>query len=257
MTAETIWQISQNHLNLFSTCPRKFQYTYLEKLSSPCVTQAQNHLNLGNRFHRLIQQRELSLPVDRLLASDQQLAQSFQALAEIAPEVVYPQEKTWREAEHRRTLLKEYFLLIGIYDLLILSAEKAQIIDWKTYAQPKDKTTLANNWQTRLYRYLLAETSTYLPEQIEFTYWFIKVPEKPRSISFSYSQVEHEATAEELDQLLMQLEVYYQNYQKKKVPFPQVEPERGYCWDCSFKVPCQRHLQSEAIRLSDIEEQPI
>ena len=257
MMTEKIWQISQNHLNLLSTCPRKFQSTYLDQFTSPCLTQGQNQLNLGNRFHRFMQQRELGLPVERILASDPPLAESFQALADRAPNIVYPQPDTWREAEHRRTLLKDHFLLIGIYDLLILSAEKARIIDWKTYAQPKNKITLANHWQTRLYRYLLAETSDYFPQQIELTYWFVKGPQEPRSLTFSYSQAEHEATAQDLNQLLMQLDTYYENYQKKQVPFPQVEPELGYCWECSFKVPCQRHLKAELIQLSDIEEQPI
>ena len=254
---ETIWQISQNHLNLLATCPRKFQYTYLEQFTSPCITQGQNHLNLGNRFHRFMQQRELGLPVDSILASDQRLASSFQALANIAPEVVYPQAGTWRDAEHRRTLLTGHFLLIGIYDLLILSTKKAQIIDWKTYAQPKNKKTLVNNWQTRLYRYLLEETSDYSPEQIELTYWFIKVPQEPCSLTFSYSQAEHEATAQELNGLLRELDKNHKKYQDSKALFPPVEPEQGYCWECPFQLPCQPHLKSEKVNLSEVEEQPI
>lgn len=254
---EVIWQLSQNHLHLLSTCPRKFQYTYLEQFTSPCLPQRQNNLNLGNRFHRLMQQRELGLPVEKLLATDKQLATSFQALAAVAPQIVFPQPQTWRKAEHRRTYLKGNFLLVGIYDLLILSQNKAEIIDWKTYAQPPHSENLANHWQTRLYKYLLAETSHYSPEQIQFTYWFIHVPQQPTAVTFSYNHTEHEKTEEDLNQLLTQLTTYYKKYQINQVPFPQVEPEQGVCIECPFTRPCQRHLQPEEILFSEVEEQHI
>jgi ATP-dependent exoDNAse (exonuclease V) beta subunit len=57
-------------------------------------------------------------------------------------------------------------LLTVIYDLLIEAEDNAQILDWKTYPQPKEQNRLAKDWQTRLYLYVLAETSDYLPEQI-------------------------------------------------------------------------------------------
>jgi len=254
---EAIWQLSQNHLHLFSTCPRKFQYTYLEQFTSPCISPQQNSLNLGNRFHRLMQQRELGLPIASILATDKRLATSFEALATVAPQVVFPQPQTWRQPEHRRTFLKGNFLLIGIYDLLILSEDTAQIIDWKTYAQPPHSENLANHWQTRLYKYLLAETSDYSPEQIQFTYWFIHVPQQPTSITFSYDHTEHTKTDQELNQLLTQLNLYYKKYQQDQIPFPQVEPEKGHCLECPFTRPCQRNFQPEKISFSEVEEQSI
>jgi hypothetical protein len=204
-----------------------------------------------------MQQRELGLPVERILATDQQLATSFQALATVAPQVVFPQPQTWRQAEHRRTFLKGNFLLIGIYDLLILSQNKAEIIDWKTYAQPPHSETLARHWQTRLYKYLLAETSNYSPEQIQFTYWFIHVPQQPTAVTFSYNHTEHQQTEEELNQLLAQLDIYYKNYQANDIPFPQVEPEQGACLGCPFTLPCQRQIKTEETGFSEIEEQRI
>ncbi|AFZ45967.1 hypothetical protein PCC7418_3863 [Halothece sp. PCC 7418] len=256
-TNATIWQLSQNHLNLLSTCPRKFQYTYLEQFTSPCLAQRQSELTLGNRFHHFMQQRELGLPIERILAADPPLAQSFRSLAEVAPKVVDPQPHTWRQAEHRRTIRKGNFLLIGIYDLLILSENQAQIIDWKTYPQPQNRATLAKHWQTRLYQYLLAETSNYPPEKIQLTYWFISVPQKPTSLTFSYNQAQHETTEQELNQLLTQLEFDRKNYQKNKVLFPQVEPQKGYCFNCPFTLPCQRYLDLNQVCFSEVEEETI
>ena len=255
--SQPIWQLSQNHLELLSTCRRKFQSTYLEQFTSPCLPQRQSSLTLGNRFHHFMQQRELGLPVERILATDPPLARSFHALAKVAQEVVNPQPETWRDAEHRRSVRQGNFLLIGIYDLLILSHTQAQIIDWKTYPQPPNQANLAQHWQTRLYQYLLAATSSYPPEKIQLTYWFIHVPQKPTSVTFSYDQAKHEATQQELNQLLTQLESDYENYQKNKVLFPQVEPQKGYCGQCPFAVPCQRHDTTNALTFSEVEEQVI
>ncbi len=250
---ETIWQLSQNHLNILSTCARKFQYTYLEQLISPYLSQ-QGELNLGNRFHHLMQQRELGLEIADLLAADPPLQKSFNTLAEAAPNLVDPQPNTWRQAEHRRTFLKGNFLLTGIYDLLILSEKEALIIDWKTYPQPPDLKQLENNWQTRLYLYLLGKTAPYLPEQIKFTYWFINVPQKPTSVTFAYTQEKQKATAEELTKLLTMLDRHHQRYQENKESFPQVEVSKGYCQDCPFQIPCGRDSKTNEVLFSEIEE---
>jgi len=250
----TIWQLSQTHLNIFATCPRKFQYIYLEQLMSPYAGE-QSQFNLGNRFHRFMQQRELGLSTDTILATDKPLRKSFEALAQAAPSIVNPQPQTWRKAEHLRTYLKGNFLLTGIYDLLIVSSTKATIIDWKTYSQLPNRKQLANNWQTRLYLYLLAETSNYSPEDIELTYWFIN-PKQTTPITFSYDTEKHEATDHQLTELLNQLSAYWKNYQQTNQPFPQVEESQGYCQSCPFTIPCNRHPKShqEEIGLDEVEE---
>lgn len=251
-----ICRLSQNHLNLFSTCPRKFQHIYLDQFTSPCTTQQQTNLSLGNRFHRFMQQRELGVPIDDILATDQALQDSFSAIAAAAPTIIYPQAETSRYPENRRTLLHGNFLLTGIYDLLILSKNQAQIIDWKTYPKPPQEETLANNWQTRLYLYLLAKTSSYLPESITFTYWFIKVPHKPTAATFSYSQEQHEATEKELTQLLNQLSDYWHKYETNKQPFPKVKESQSqtYCFKCPFNAACGRCQESDNFKPSEIEE---
>ena len=251
---ESIWQLSQTHLNLLSICPRKFQYTYLEKFTSPCIAQPQSHLTLGNRFHRLMQQRELGLSIEGILAADEPLKQSFEALAKVAPNVVYGEGNTWRDAEHRRILRQGKFLFTGIYDLLILKESEAEIIDWKTYPKPANQEAIETNWQTRLYLYLLTETSNYVPEQIKFTYWFIKVPQTPKAVTFQYNQTKHETTKKELSELLKQLETYYKKYQEQKEPFPQVEESKGFCVECPFTLPCGRNLETEKVSPEAVEE---
>ena len=243
-TQTSLWRISQGQLNIIERCPRQFQHTYLEQLASPANPEQQEKQNLGSRFHLLMQQREMGLPIDTLLQEDEDMQQWMAAFAQAAPEIVYPSldEQTFRDSEHYRTLQVENYLLTVVYDLLIADADHAQILDWKTYPKPPTKRQLQNNWQTRLYLYVLAETSEYLPENISMTYWFVQSEAKSKNIKnikFNYTSLQHEQTIKKLNNLLKKLTNYLTNYEKGK-PFPQVQEGSKHCDYCQYAPRCQR-----------------
>ena len=218
MPDQDLIRLSQSHLNLLSICPPKFQQVYIDCLGSLPAPEQQDTMEWGSRFHLLMQQRELALPIEPLLATDTELDSSLKALIQATPELA-PDPKIWREAEHCRTLSIDNFLLTVIYDLLIAENDRAIILDWKTYRQPLGSKKLRQNWQTRLYLYVLIETSEYKPEQVQMTYWFVKFG-KPKNITIKYSESEHQQTKQELTVLLSNLEVWLQNYQKFHTDFP-------------------------------------
>ncbi len=243
-------RLSQGQLNLLKTCPRKFQHIYLEQLGTHVSPEQQEHLTWGSRFHLIMQQRELGLPVESLVREDAQLQHWVTALVNAAPEILTKAPQTFRESEHCRTLSFQGYLLTVIYDLLIEDKSCAEIIDWKTYPQPKDRQWLAQDWQTRLYLYILAETSDYLPEQISMSYWFVKSQSGPQSLKFRYNQAQHEQTRQHLTQQLIWLTEWQQCYEKGE-PFPQVELSTGRCRDCNFAVRCHRTSESPAVSSKD------
>jgi hypothetical protein len=198
--------LSQAHLNLLETCPPQFQRIYLDQLASPLSPEQQEKLNWGNQFHRLMQQQQMGLSIDTLFAEDEQLQQAISSLIEIIPHRGKSEEIIWQEAEHCRTLRLDNYLLTVIYDLLLIEDDRAEIFDWKTYLQPENSEKLANNWQTRLYLYVLAETSNFLPEQISLTYWFVKVPKVPQSLTFKYNRRQHKKNKKDLTHLLSLLD---------------------------------------------------
>jgi PD-(D/E)XK nuclease superfamily len=234
-------RLSQGQLNLLTTCPRKFQHTYLEQLSSPTTLEQQEKLAWGSRFHLLMQQRELGLPIDLLVQEDAQLQRWVTGLVGAAPEILTPnpQSEIFRESEHRRTLNFGDDLLTVIYDLFVASPNSAQIFDWKTYPLPKKQGWLAQNWQTRLYIYVLAETSDYAPEQISMTYWFVQSEPEPKSLKFTYNWDKHEQTKRDLTRLLNQLKIWLQNYEQGE-PFPQIPEKEEECDRCSFAGRCNK-----------------
>lgn len=200
----------------------------------------QTKTQLGSDFHLLMHQRELGLPIEPILARSPQLNMWMQAMLQTAPELFQADDRTWRESEHVRTLAIDNYLFTAIYDLVILQPDRAEIIDWKTYPLPRYKKDLDLEWQTRLYLYLLAETSKYLPKQMTFTYWFIQSTPKPKSVQISYTLKQHRQTKVDLLALLAKLSQWLDAPLGSREPFPQVSASTGLCQSCNFAPRCQR-----------------
>jgi hypothetical protein len=178
------------------------------------------------------------------------------SFANAAPEILnsVSNNQTFRESEHYRTLQVQDYLFTVIYDLLIADNQQAQILDWKTYPKPLNKRKLEQNWQTRLYLYVLAETSDYLPENISMTYWFVQSEGKPQSVKFSYSNIQHQKTVKKLNQILTRLTYWIERYYHKE-PFPQ-EPEGSKACDyCQYTKRCNRQSRTEDIHSLATSEQ--
>lgn len=199
-------RLSQRHLNLLENCPPKFKQLYISQDNLVPNPENEERQVWGSQFHLLMQQRELGLPIDSILTTENELADSLEALIKEVPELSTSPAQANRAAEHYRTLGVNNYLLSVIYDLVITQGDRAQILDWKTYLKPQNKKDLARDWQTRLYMYVLAETSNYPPEQISMTYWFVKLPKKPQSHTFQYSYKLHQQTKQDLISLLTNLD---------------------------------------------------
>ncbi len=237
-------RLSQRHLKILETCPRQFQHIYLDRLTAIQESRTQ----FGSDFHMLMQQRELGLPIEPILARSPELKRWMEAILTTAPELFAPDSTAWRESEHVRTLAipqsggcaNDNYLFTAIYDLVILKPNRAEIIDWKTYPLPKYKKDLCSEWQTRLYLYMLAETSNYLPKQIDFTYWFIKSSPHPKSVRIDYTNKQHRQTEQDLRTLLSKLTNWLYEYRSHGEQFPQVAASTGSCQKCNFAPRCGR-----------------
>jgi CRISPR/Cas system-associated exonuclease Cas4 (RecB family) len=241
MTAiSAITPISQGHLNSWEICRRKYQYSFLEELNLPeadLQSKKNKNLLLGSNFHLLMQQKELGLDVAVLASSDPKL-QSWLTAFEHKPPAMIDGD---RLCEHRRTLEmslhhsensdrgQEYFVLTAIYDFLILGDRQAQILDWKTHQVAIAADKLKTNWQTRLYLYLLAKTTNYAPEQLSMTYWFANTAE---SVIIGYSQVEHDQTEKNLQQILKAI--------SQAQDYPKLVIDSHDCKYCEFRDRCDR-----------------
>jgi len=244
MAAKPLIHLSQSQLQILEACPRKFQHRYLEQLSPPPPPLEQDRLTWGSNFHLIMQQRELGLPVEPLIAEDEAMSNALAALLIAAPELFATLPQTVRSPEHPLTWELQGYLFTAIYDLFIANPSTVQIIDWKTYQKPQTSQFLVQQWQTKLYLYLLAATGRYSPEQISMTYWFVRTT-PPQQVTIAYSQQLHQEIHQELSDLLEDLDTYLEQYQSQGLGFSQVSPTAGLCLGCSFAARCGRGDRSQ------------
>jgi hypothetical protein len=254
--------LTQGHLSLLETCPRKFQQIFLEGLAVPLSPDVQASQQWGSRFHLLMQQRELGLTLPTTLADEEHLRACMAALIDQSPELFRPDPQAFRQSEHRRSLTFNGYSLTVIYDLLIWRPESALIVDWKTYLQMPSRTRLAQDWQTRLYLYVLVETTDLLPEQVAMSYWFVRHRNgetgtfEPQEVRIAYSSRQHGQTHQDL----LNLTTALRDYQQRR-EFPQVGWVGEMCDRCLFAAPCGRLPEAAAAAslptLAEIEEVPL
>ncbi|MEM6592951.1 MAG: PD-(D/E)XK nuclease family protein, partial [Cyanobacteria bacterium P01_C01_bin.73] len=240
--------LSQGHLNVLSQCDRRFQYLFLEGLIVPPSPDQQASLDWGSRFHLVMQQRQMGLPTEQITAQDAELQASLEQLLIAAPEVLSPPkgEGTLHQSEHRRTLSFNNYLLTAIYDLVHLTPNRGEIFDWKTYLVPRKRAYLERDWQSRLYLFLLAETTDLPPEALSITYWFVRSRDPqtqalhPQKETIQYSRLRHQQTRQDLTTISDRLTRQIAALQTQAAMFPKVDLAKGYCDTCPFAVRCQR-----------------
>jgi hypothetical protein len=189
-----------------------------------------------------MQQREMGLVIAPILAHDTELQECLQKLKRKAPQLFDTTGETFRQSEHERSLVFNHYWFTVVYDLLRLWRDQAEIVDWKTYLKPKHRQYLKDDWQTRLYLYVLVETTHYIPEQVAISYWFVRAEtpdtqeQEPQQVRIQYSDTAHGQTRHDLQQLTDQLTTYLEHPE----PFPQVPLGSQMCDACPFAVRCQR-----------------
>lgn len=225
------WHLSQSQLTLFQTCPPQFQRVYLEKYDSINNLTMEEKSKWGKQFHLLMQQYNLGLNINLIQNDDSELVNSVKSLICETADIWQDTKIKLREAEYQLNYKLGKYLFSVIYDLLVLYEDKAIIFDWKTFFDQEKERKIKENWQTKLYLYILAENFNYYPEQISFIYWFVKLPNKPKSLIINYNKQKHLQTEKELKSLLLQLETYYQDYTENKIDFP----HHHQCHKCFYR----------------------
>ncbi|MDB9525386.1 PD-(D/E)XK nuclease family protein [Oscillatoria sp. CS-180] len=251
-------RLSQGQLTLLEYCPRRFQHTILESLSVPASPALMEGQKWGDRFHLLMQQREMGLPIDPVLSHDEELQTCLQKLIAKAPELFDTRGETFRQSEHERSLTFNNYWFTVVYDLLRQWDDHAEIIDWKTYLRPRSLPFLQQDWQTRLYLYVLVESTNYVPSQVSMTYWFVRAEtpnaqtQDPQKVYIPYSNAIHQQTSQDIERLTHQLTQLLESNK----PFPQVPLDSPRCDACPFAIRCQRGeaRSSDSIKLPSLDE---
>ncbi len=211
-------------------------------MESEPAQQHEDHLQQGARFHQLVQQHQLGLPIERLtaLVMDETLQRWWDNYLAHPIRDLPAQRLT-------ETLLAAPlagYRLLAKYDLLAVEPGRAVIVDWKT-SQPHAKRpkpdSLLNRLQTRVYRFILIEAGAHLnngtpfePEQVDMIYWFAEFPEQP--YRFPYTSAQYHADREALQTLIEEI----QGLEPSQFT---LTPQEKNCVFCRYRSLCERGIR--------------
>ena len=259
MTLPANFQFSQNSLQDYVNCPRLFELRYLLRcrwpaLQSEPVLEMEHLLEQGSRFHQLVHQHTLGIPVEQLsnLAQDQDLQLWWENYLHSAPLNGLPVR---RMPEYTLTSSFANYRIIAKYDLVAIEpGQRAVIFDWKTASRKPSRFNLKERLQTRIYPFLLVEAGAYLngsrpiqPEQVEMIYWFTNFPDEPEH--FVYSQAEYQSDRAYLLKLIQEI----QNH--KEGQFLNTSAEKR-CLFCNYRSLCNRGAEAGDWQRQDEETEP-
>jgi hypothetical protein len=160
--------------------------------------------HLGEQFHLVMQQSLMGLPIAELLDSNKTLAQWFSQLKSLAPEIWTEEPNTWKAFNYCCECTFENVVIQSNFDLIIYRYEQAEIVNWTARPMP-NLETIALDWKTQLDLFLIAQTDSYLPEQIRLTYWFLNEISDPIKVSLHYNSSCYRAFKSRLAQTISKL----------------------------------------------------
>jgi len=246
MTLPPTFQFSQNSLQDYVDCPRRFQLRYLLQQPWPAVeseplAEYERLLEQGLRFHQLAQRHNLGLPEAELAKSidDPDLHRWWHNYLASPPPGL---PTAVRRPEVTLSAPLGGYRLMARYDLLALDPQRrAVVVDWKTNQKRPDSAALAGRLQTRIYRYVLVEAGTTLnngqplaPEQVTMIYWFAAYPALPEILAYDGAQ--YAADAAYLADLVARIAAHAASGEAE---WP-LTPNERLCRFCTYRSLCDR-----------------
>lgn len=234
--------LTQSALRDFAECRRRFQLRYLQQLpwpQAPLYGDTAVATARGREFHRLLERHFLGIPVDEEALSDTVLRGWWASFARSG--LAFPDGRRW--LEHELTIPAGDHFLSGRFDLLIVTelADRvtAHLYDWKT-SRPRPVEKLRQDWQTRLYLAMLAQSGSALTEgerplaadNLAMTYWYAAEPDVPRTIR--YSSDSHARNWAQILDLVAQI-----NRAQRQDAWT-LTADLSRCRHCAYQVHCGR-----------------
>jgi hypothetical protein len=240
---------SQNNLQDFIDCPRRFQLKYLLHTTWPApisepVEEQERLIQLGSQFHRMVQQFQLGIPEEKISrwVNDPDLKAWWDAFMTNPPKNL-PES---RQAEIFLSMPFEGFRLAAKIDLLAVEKNtRAVIVDWKTTHRPPRPQYVIKRIQSTVYPFLVINTGSALndlkpfePSQVSMTYWFPAYPEKAVTLTFDKTWME--TSRIQLAGLIREIS------QMKQEIFP-LTGNSEKCLFCRYRSLCERGINAGSL----------
>jgi hypothetical protein len=242
-----IFQFSQNSLQDYADCARRFQLRYVlgqrwPAAESEPIDEHEQLMEQGTEFHRLVQRHLLGIPAEKLAPVAQPLAEWWDAYLHTPPPDL-PQAVRLPEAQ--LTIPFGAYRLLAKFDLLAIEpGQRAVIVDWKTTRSRPTRDVLARRLQSRVYPYVLVEAGAHLfgspldPAQVSLVYWFAGAPGQPEV--FHYAAAQHAGNRAFLTALVDDILAHREDI------WPLTDDE-FHCRYCVYRSLCDRGVRAGAL----------
>ncbi|MBN1429595.1 MAG: PD-(D/E)XK nuclease family protein [Anaerolineae bacterium] len=248
-----VFQFSQNTLQDYVDCARRFQLRYVLARQWPAVEsepieEREHFIEQGAQFHLLVQRHLLGIPEEQLRPEEPLLSRWWEAYLHQPPPDL-PIDLRLPEAQLSTPVAGKR--LLARFDLLAIEpGQRVVIVDWKTTHRRPDRRLLAARLQTRVYPFVLVEAGAGVfggpvrPEQINLIYWFAEAPGELEV--FPYSQELHEENRAYLGGLIDEV------VSRREEVWPLTE-DTHMCMFCVYRSLCDRGVKAGDYRDVDTE----
>lgn len=242
MTLPDDFVFTQNNLQDFVDCPRRFQLKYLLKMSWPAplsepIEENDRLILLGTQFHQMAHQYYLGIPEEKIvrLISDADLRDWWLTFRQNPPQGIPANCRPEMEI----SMPFEGYRLAAKIDLLAVEKGKqAVILDWKTAHKPPGPVFLQSRVQSLVYPFIVISCGSILndyqpfkPSQVSMIYWYPAYPHKSVTLRFDEEWMTN--TRAELIRLVKEITRMNQEV------FPLTVNEKK-CQFCRFRSFCER-----------------
>jgi hypothetical protein len=242
MTLPDDFVFSQNNLQDFVDCPRRFQLKYILKTAwpAPVSEPLEEHarlIDLGTRFHMMAHRYFLGIPEEMISrhVTNEDLLSWWNAFISNRPADM----PALRQPEVSLSMPFAGYRLAAKLDLLAVEkGNRAVIYDWKTTHLSPNPGFLKDRIQSLVYPLLVITTGGALndykpfdPKQVSMVYWYPAYPEKSVKLTFDQDWVPH------TEALLTRL--VRQAAEMKLDIFP-LTVDEAKCKFCRYRSLCER-----------------
>jgi hypothetical protein len=234
------FQFSQNNLQDYADCARRFQLRHILHQEWPAVQTepvllTEQLIELGQNFHRLVFQNHSGISEESISKStkDPELEVLWQNYIKSGPAMHEQQTKS----EFTLSIPFSGSRLIARYDLLVFHPEsKVVIYDWKTSRKQPKQNFMLERIQSKIYPLVLSlagypPNEPISPVKIEMIYWYPYHPSTP--ISFNYNLQQQKEDQLELENMVKEILEFQE-------PIFPLTMDLTKCRFCLYRSLCER-----------------
>ncbi|EFH86075.1 UvrD-helicase domain-containing protein [Ktedonobacter racemifer] len=241
------------HIQLYATCPRRFQFfrqfNFVPRRAQEPITGLAVHHTL-ERIHRLaLEQPHTKLDDSKLISifeytfaflaasspASIEASQREQALQQVLNYVHANQQAltTIADIEARFRVERDRYILTGQIDLLMQGSQGLDIMDFKTSKRPEQDTDYLAFYRQQLYLYASAlQARTGQAPRRLFLYWTAEEHKKDALMEIPYTPTHIQEANDYVEEVVTHIQ--RQDFAIQQLPHP------GVCKACDVRHLCRR-----------------